>query len=1111
MKKLRIRCLFVREGNDLDFKKMKLTFLFSFFVFLTSWGHSYSQQTRLSLQMKDVKVQKVLLQIEKQTDFYFLYQDNIFRPDQTVSIQSSDETIESILDQLAGQTSISYEIADRQIILKEKVEDKPGTVQQAKKNVTGIVTDDNGQPIPGVSVVAKGTTMGTVTDMDGKFKLEIPNTASSLQFSFVGMKTQEIAIDGKIQFLVVMEEDAIGIEEVIAVGYGTMRKSDLTGSIAVIGQDEYKEQPVNRVDQILQGRTAGVNVINSSGAPGGTSSIRIRGANSINGNNDPLYVIDGFVGANFRDVNPADIETIQVLKDASSTAIYGSRGANGVVLITTKSGVAGKPQLSVTARYITSKILNTWDLMDAASFAEVVNTRASALGTSAPFTSAEIADSKKTGGTDWQNELLRTGNGQEFQLDYSGGNDKVTYFISGNYLGQDGILVNSGYKRYSLRTNINAKITKRLKANLKMSFARRENNNTVGNGDTSGPFAGALAWAPTTPVRDESGALTLRDPISSIKGNPLELALNDHIVENNVLNANGGFVYELMEGLTLDVGFGLSYGNTQQKNFSAGSISKNASALRQSIERIFLQNTNTLTYTKVINGIHRITATGVIEHQFLQSDRFTVRAGKLQFPDLRFNNISLAKSISADAMKTKQTIRSYIGRVNYSLMGKYLVTVSVRSDGSSKFRGDNRYSTFPSVGLGWRLSEEPFVKELGFFDNLKLRASWGQTGSQGIPVYGTVTTFYTSDKKAGASFKNGQLTPGIMIGNPGNSNLRWETTEQKNVGLDMIILNERLSLEVDYFKKNTTDLLLSEPLPKYSGGGSIFRNLGEIQNTGFEFTLKGIVVDNGEFNWTSSFNASFLSNEVIDIGDREKIFLDGNAGKGMTNLPEMVIMPGYSLSNYWGLNYLGVWQTNEAAEAAKFGNVPGDSRYEDLNKDGVIGGDDYQIIGTGIPTRIFGWNNTIVYKDFTLNVFFQSIMGFDKWNFTYAQAITASADAREITHVDIIKRWAPGNENSNIPAFSATDVAEIQSSRFVEKGDYVRLKNVSLSYRLPKDFIKGINGSVMISGNNLWTLTNYSGIDPETYSNKGPSDVRGVDAGSYPNAKTWTIGVNLIF
>ncbi len=1068
----------------------------------------YSQTKQLSLNCRNETILNILDKIENQSEFYFMFNANIVDINQRKSINCENQPLITILDQLMEDTEIIYEISDRQIVLTSVRK----TEAEQQKSVSGKVTDSSNSSLPGVTVIIKGTTQGTVTDIEGNYSLVNVSDDATLVFSFVGMEKQEIPVEGKSTINVVLAEESIGLAEVIAIGYGTMKKSDLTGSVAALNRNDYEAQPVNRVDQILQGRISGVNVVNSSGAPGGATSIRIRGANSINGNNDPLYVIDGFVGADYRNVNPTDIETIQVLKDASSTAIYGSRGSNGVVLITTKGGVSGNPKFSLSASYFTSKVLKTWDIMDAFQFATVSNERALAMGTTPTFSDADIALFKNGNSTDWQNEVLRIGKGQEYQLDYSGGNERITYFISGSFYDQEGIIINSNYKRYSLRTNLNAIISNKLSANLKMSFARRENNNTEGNSDNRSVLAAAIAWSPTTPIRDEYGKLTLNDLGSTVIGNPLEIAQNDYIRENNVFNANGSFIIKPFEGLTLDIGFGVSYGNTQQKDFSANSLFFNPTAVRGSLERVFLQNTNTLTYTKTINDVHRITATGVMEHQFLQNDIFFTTAGELQFPNLKYDNITLANSLSSEAVKSKETIRSFIGRINYSLMDKYLLTASVRTDGSSKFRGSNQYSTFPSIGLGWRLSEEPFIKDLGFLDNLKFRASVGKTGSQAIPVFGTVTNFNTSALGAGSSFENGKMSSGIIIGNPGNENLKWETTKQINAGLDISVFNNKLNAEIDYFVKNTTDLLLSVPLPQYSGGGSIFRNLGEVKNTGFEFTLGAKILDKKSgLNWTSSINASFLKNEVISIGDQRQIFVDGDIGQGNTNLPEGVILPGYSLSNYWCLKYLGVWQLDEASEAIKYGNVPGDSKYEDVNNDFLIGGDDYQRIGSGIPTHMFGWNNTIKYKAFTLNVFFQALMGFDKWNFTYAQSIMASTDAREITHSDILDRWSPDNQNSNIPAFSATDVPEFQTSRFLEKGDYLRLKNLSLSYNLPKDFVLGINGSVIISGTNLWTLTNYKGLDPESYSNLGSRDSRGADAGSYPNAKTWTFGVRLNF
>jgi TonB-dependent starch-binding outer membrane protein SusC len=1070
-------------------------------------NEAYSQKTKLSINLYDVPLVTVLDKIEIESEFFFLYNEKLFDSERKVTIDVKDQLINTILDNLFASTDIKYTIIDRKIILAPDylTSDPP-----QQKQITGTITDESGNPLPGVNILVEGTTTGAISDINGKYTISIPNDNVVIDFSFIGYDIQKVSAKGKTIINVSLIPVVSQLNEVIVVGYGTQRKADLTGSVSAVKESEYLSQPINRVDQILQGRTAGVNVTNASGAPGGASQIRIRGSNSITGDNDPLYVIDGFVGASFQDVNPTDIENIQVLKDASSTAIYGSRGANGVVLITTKSGVAGKPRLSLTARYITSQVAKIWPLLDAGTFAETANLRADALGSAHVFTDAQVADFKVNGGTDWQNSILRTGNGQEYQLDYSGGSDKVTYFISGNYLDQDGVVINSYFKRFSLRTNLDAKLSDKLKASLKVNFSSRTNNNTTGNYNTSGPIGNAAAWAPTTPAYDVFGKLTVRDPVSSIKANPIEQCLNDNITASNTFNANGGFNYTIIKGLTLDIGFGSSYNNIQGKYFSLNALSNAPSSSRNSTTNLFLQSTNTLTYTKTFNEIHKITATAVAEYQLQQTDYFNAAANGLLFPTLKYENLTLATTNSADAAYSKSTIGSYIGRVNYALKDRYLITASMRSDRSSKFRGNNQVGIFPSIGIGWRISEEDFMKGLGL-DNLKLRASWGQTGSQAINVYGTVTSYNTDAGNAGASFLNGTLTSGINIGNPGNSGLKWETTTQSNVGFDLGVLKNRLSLEADYFIKYTTDLLLSEPLPGYTGGGNIYRNIGEIKNNGFEFGLKALIFDRSDFSWDASFNISLMHNEIVSLGSRDFISQMGGAGAGMVNFPEMILKPGYSISSYYGYRSLGIWQQNEAATAAIYGNVPGDYHYEDLNGDNVINGSDFQIIGSGIPKQILGFNNTFKYKGFTLNAFFQSMLGFEKWNFAYAQTMIAAADAREYLHVDILDRWSPTNTGSKVAAFSKTNRQQIQSSAYVEKGNYLRLKNLSLQYDLPKDLMKGINGSIQISGQNIWTLTKYKGLDPEAYSNVGPTDSRGGDGGAYPNAKIWTFGINLNF
>lgn len=1089
-------------GMNLQVKRLIIGLLLARVMFV----NCFSQESGISLSFTDTELITILDRIEEKSGLFFLFNEKLIDTRQKVTINVSNSSINDLLDNLFSYTNIKYSVIDDKIILS------PDFLEIKRlSTISGITSDEKGNPMPGVNIKVEGTATGVISDANGKYSVDVSNRDAKLIFSFVGYNQEKIDAAGRTIINVSLQPFLSSLEEVIVVGYGTIKKSDLTGSVAALSEDAYMAQPVSRVDDILQGRTAGVNVTGISGAPGGTTSIRIRGSNSITGSNEPLYVIDGFVGADIADVNPTDIETIQVLKDASSTAIYGSRGANGVILITTKRGIIDEPEFSVTGRYFLSNPLKLWPLLEAGEFAQVANERADALGYARPFTDDQVGYFLANGGTDWQDLIYRTAVGQEVQVDYSGGNDAVTYFISGNVLEQDGIIINSDFKRYSLRTNIDAKLSRRLRGSLKLNFARRETNNTSGDYNTSGVVAGATAWAPTTPAYDSGGKLTTLDPVSSIKINPIELATNDIIDESNTVNTVGNFIYQIARGLNLDLGFGVNYNNTQGKMFNQNLRPNSPSAARSSNESIFLQNTNILTYTTTLYDIHSITLTGVAEYQWQQNDYYMASASNLLFPFLKYNNITLAQSYALDNGYTKSTIGSYIGRVNYNLLNRYLVTASVRSDRSSKFRGKNQTSVFPSVGLGWRISEEEFMQGIPVISNLKLRASWGQTGSQAVNVYGTVTSYNTSAALAGTSWQNGMLTSGINIGNPGNEHLRWETTAQTNVGFDLGLLKDRITLEADYFLKNTTDLLLSEPLPGYVGGGSIYRNVGAISNKGFELNLNARLFSRNDLSWSVNFNITFLDNKVKTLGETPYILLMGGAGAGMLTNPEMILKPGYSISSYYGFRSLGIWQAADAELAARYGNQPGDYRYEDLNGDYAITGSDFQIIGSGMPRKVLGLNNTIRYRNFILNAFFQSMLDYGKWNFAYAQIMVAAADAREFVHKDILNRWSPDNPTSRVAAFNKTNVPRIQSSEYIESGNYLRLKNISLQYTLPKNVLRWGDLTATISAQNLFTITKYKGIDPETYSNVGSGDLRGGDGGAYPGARTWTFGLALSF
>lgn len=985
------------------------------------------------------------------------------------------------------------------------------TFGQQTMTVSGRVTGANDESLGGVSVQVKGGNTGTATDENGNYTIQVPSNVT-LVFSFVGYESKEISVGNQPTINVHLEQDLASLGEVMIIGYGTQKKSDLTGAISSISTAEYKEQPVIRVDQVLQGRATGVQVTNASGAPGADARIRIRGANSVLGDNNPLYVVDGFIGVDFNTINPEDIETIQILKDAASTAIYGSRGANGVIIITTKKGKQKGVSVTYSPRVSQSKIVKRWDVLNAGDYAEIVNKRSDDMGLARIFSEQEVSEFKQKGGTDWQDLVFRTAWGQQHQLSVAGKGDRTSFLISGNYLNNDGIINNSGFKRYMFRSNITTKLVDKLSLRFNASASRTENKNTNLLSGTSNPVVQALAWAPTTPAYTPDGKFTPLDPTGSVMSNPVALIYDhDNIDLGNFVNLVGGLNYQLpVEGLNLDLLYGADYISRLNQSFNGVVASRgNPGASRSSAENWRLQGTAMLTYGREFNGMHRVDAVAVFETQKQIGNSFSASSGGLQFPALGFYNLPLASSYQVGSGFSKETILSYLGRINYAFRDKYLLSIAVRRDGSSKFRAGNKYSTFPTLGIGYNIGKEDFIRDLNVFHSLKIRASWGKTGSQAVRPYATLSTYNTN---APVAFNNSGVTSGIQLGNPGNPNLKWETTDQFDIGIESSFLNGRLSFEFDYFKKNTHDLLLNQALPEYVGGGTLTQNVGEVENKGFELSVRGIIVDSKDWNWTSNFNISRVKNRILSLGGiADRIGQGTGVGAGMSITNEFMLIPGQSLGSYWGIIYLGTWKKGEEGEAAIYNAKPGDSRYQDTNGDKQVNTDDYQIMGRGIPTVTGGWNNTISYKSFTLNAFFQAVFGIDKLNYTRAAAMSGSGDARQYILSEIKDRYIPGvNETSDIPAFSSTNVVFTQSSRFIESGDYIRLKNLSLSYKIPLQ--KKWDMSVFVSATNLLTITKYKGIDPES-SNIGSwtDTAQGIDYGAYPNSRTYTGGISLTF
>ncbi|WP_165806522.1 SusC/RagA family TonB-linked outer membrane protein [Chitinophaga parva] len=1091
---------------------MKLTVLLMTITLLQVHAAGYSQTVTLS--QRNTSLDKVFKAIQQQTGYTFLYTDEQLQHSKKVqSLQLKDAPLQDALDACFQGQPLTYTITDKIIIIKRKEGQAAPADAAPDKEIKGRITNEKGEPLPGVTVQVKGTNHGVVTNENGEYAIKVADDNAVLVVSSIGYTRTEVAVAGKSNLPVVLQPMASKMNELVVVGYGEQRRGDLSNSISSVSAADFKDQPVNRLDQVLQGRAAGVQVTNSAGSPGGAVRIRIRGSNSINGDNSPLYVVDGFVGADFASINPNDIASIDVLKDASATAIFGSRGANGVIIVTTKKGGKGAVKVDFTSRLSSSTVIKKLDLLDAGDYAETANAHATAVGTTKPFTDAQIAQYRANGGTNWQNEIFRTAPAQEYQLSLSGGTDKSGYFISGDYLDQDGVIQNSFYKRYTLRSNINANLSKWVSTflNITGSYSTSQNTDIPADGASS-PLAQAITWSPTVPVYQANGKYTVSDPVGSIFYNPVALTTDRLAVTDRMLaNLIGGFRFNILDGLSLNVQYGGNYNEYTNKSFGGKTTNSGTStASVRSNKELRLQNTNTLNYHHLFQDVHSLDITAVTEYQQSSLEYAAAGASNLTYENFQWNNLALGTPGSPASGYSKASLFSLVGRVNYGYKDKYLISAAIRRDGSSRFQGSNKFGYFPSVSVGWVISNEPFMENLPAISMLKLRGSWGLTGNQAVSAYST----FSSYSNRIASFTSSTFQNGIILNNIGNPDLKWEATEQKDAGIDIGLFRDRVNITADYFVKDTRDLLLTETLPLYLGGNSITRNVGTVQNKGWEFSIEGDVITHNNFSWKSSLNVSFNRNRVKYIGDNRTMIFDPNTrkiGGGMSPQSEFVVMPGKSLGSIWGLTYLGTWKPGDG-KAATYGAKPGDSRYLDVNDDGLIDANDYGVIGCGIPTTSLGWNNTFTYKAFTLNLLFQGLMGFDRLNYNKAAAMYYGGDAREATLVDIKNRYIPGvNETSDIPAFSSTNRNFTQSTRFLEKADFVRLKNVSLSYDIPKSKLKNIMAiKVFVSATNLFTLTGYSGIDPESNSSDG--DIRqGIDFGSYPNVKTFTGGLTLSF
>lgn len=990
--------------------------------------------------------------------------------------------------------------------------------------ITGKVTDADGLPVAGANILVVNTTRGVQSDFDGNYSINA-SSGETIRFSYIGFSTRDILVGDQTTINVVMEEDASQLEEVVVVGYGSQKKSDITGSVTSVKSEDLNAFPVLDAAQALQGRAAGVVVqSNNGGEPGAPIAIQIRGNTSILASSSPLIVVDGFVGAPFPQAN--DIASIEVLKDASSTAIYGSQGSNGVVIVTTKKGTKGKLNVELNSTYATQQTADQLDLLNASEFADYQNQ----VRANVAVTNGETAVPYVQGGadTDWQDLIYQSGYTSNHQLSFSGGTEKVNFYSSINYFDQKGVVINSDFERVTFLTNIDAQITDKLKLGANLFGSSSTQNSVATQSDGSVTVGSddvvslASRFAPDKSIFNADGTFSTNDAIGDEVDNPFAVATQrDDETEQDNFRANLYGQYELVKGLTFKTTLGLSTTNTNNGQFQPSTlpITSGGVAGRAFISNVRNESLLTesyLTYTTQI-GKGDLTVLGGYSYQRRTNEGFTASGSGFISDDFSFRALGSATNLlQPTSFLSTVEIESQYGRVNYDWDNKYLITGTLRRDGASNFAANNKFAIFPSAAIGWRISNENFLKESKSVSNLKLRASYGAVGNPSISPFQSLAVFNPLFASSG-----GETVPAITPDRPANPDLRWETSFQTNIGLDLGLYKNRISLTLDYYNTDTEDIILTNnTLLEILGFSNpeIFTNAGEINNNGFEIGLNTVNVTNDNFSWSTNFNMSFNNSEVITLDQGLDLF-DNAAPSYFSTGDNVILREGEEVGLFWGLDYQGVFQGGALpAGTATFPNaVAGDPLFADVDGDGTIANADRTIIGNPNPDFTFGISNTLNYKNFDLNIFFQGSQGNDIFNLTEVQLNNGDSNT---TRAYFNNAWTPSNTDTNEPRVGNNSSREI-SSRFVEDGSYIRLKNLALGYTLPSkvsDKLGLQSVRLSVSGQNLLTFTNYSGLDPEVNffggsgdNNRSANTVRGFDFGNYPALRSFNMNVNLKF
>lgn len=1097
------------------FRIMRIsTFLLMVCVFCSYAGNAHSQNAKVSIRMNNVKLDKILNEIENQTDYLFIYNNQV-DINKITSVKVKNEAVAQVLDRILSGTGINYELEGTHIILTtEAIKDLHA--QQQAKTVTGTVTDVSGEPIIGANIRIKGTTTGTITDIDGNFSIKA-EPQSVIEVSYIGYLTQETVINNQKSIRFLLKEDTKTLDEVVVIGYGVQKKADLTGSVANINTEKLNTQSNANIGQALQGKIAGVDIVSQGGAPGSGTRIMVRGIGTLN-NASPLYIVDGMYMNSIDHINPNDIASIDVLKDASSAAIYGSRAANGVIIVTTKEGsnTEGKPIIDLSVNLGISTASKFLDMLDAKGWAEVTTIARQAIGKPALDMATDLANKPDN---DWQDIMFRPALMQNYNLSVKGGGKYSTYYTGLGYFNQDGIVKGTNYQRYNIQSKNDYKRgIFSAGTNLIISFSHDKPLHQELRGGMIGTI---LQSVPTLEKYDDTREGGYGGTYGDVVNIPHPLAIiDDNIMdrynENVKIFANLYAQIELFKGLKYKLNLTPDFSFERYKNYlnkyDFGLATNSITQLteRQRRRRNILVE-NLLTFDRTF-GEHKISALAGYTYQ---DSRFRhIQAYGEGLPQGLEEIDAATTNRSNEGNSWRSVLTSILGRVFYSYQNKYLFTATIRRDGSSKFGKNNRYGYFPSFSLGWNVAEEKFMENVHWLDQLKLRGGYGVLGNQEIDNYQ-----YSSTITTGINYPdgNGGLLQGAFPKNFANPDIKWEETAMTNVGIDFMAFNNRLSLTADYYVKNTKDILLTVPIPISSGGANDpIRNAGKIRNNGFEFNLGWMDQPNPDISYGINLIGSFNKNKVIAMGSESGSIKGGSTNQNITISETKA---GYPIGGYWLISTAGYFNSQEEVDAyAKDGKKiqpaaePGDIKFVDANNDGVINDDDRVFQGSPFPDFTFALNGNMRYKNFDLSIGLQGVLGNKIYNATRQTLEDVTKGSNFLA--SCLDYWTPENKNASHPRLTWDDPnrnTRAESDRYLENGSYLRLRSVQLGYTFPQTWFKGAiqHARVYINAENLFTITSYSGYSPDV--NADNANYRGFDNFIYPTNRTFMLGLNVTF